>query len=161
MHAVLQHIRFDACADVFTVKSEVERLLTRKLLSREQADMVDCKAIAALFGTEIGMKLRSGISCIREFKFSILDEGSHYGDGLQEEQVLLQGVVDCAMMEDDGITVIDFKTDRVTTESLPVLMERYRPQVQTYVQALERIYRKPVKQAYLYFFGLNQFIAIK
>ena len=160
MHAVLQHIRFDACADVFTVKSEVERLVTRKLLSREQADMVDCEAIAALFGTEIGMKLRSGISCIREFKFSILDEGSHYGDGLQEEQVLLQGVVDCAMMEDDGITVIDFKTDRVTEKNLPELMERYRPQVQTYVQALERIYRKPVKQAYLYFFGLNQFVAI-
>jgi ATP-dependent helicase/nuclease subunit A len=63
-------------------------------------------------------------------------------------------------VEPDGITVIDFKTDRVSEETLPQLLDRYAPQVQTYVQALERIYRKPVKEALLYFFGLGRFAKV-
>ena len=80
--------------------------------------LVDCKKIAAFFATDIGQKLRSGTSCLREFKFSILDDGNHYGDGLEDEQVLLQGVVDCALLEADGITVLDFKTDFVTEDTV-------------------------------------------
>ena len=68
--------------------------------------------------------------------------------------------MDCAILEDDGITVIDFKTDKVSEESLQQLLDRYRPQVQTYVQALERIYRKPVKASLLYFFGLGKFVTV-
>lgn len=122
--------------------------------------MADRRRIAAFFDTEIGSKLRSGTPYIREFKFSILDDGGSYGEGLVGEQVLLQGVVDCAMIEEDGITVIDFKTDYVTEETLPDLTEHYRIQVQTYADALHRIYQKHIKAAYLYFFRLNRFEAI-
>lgn len=33
-------------------------------------------------------------------------------EDLTGEKLLLQGVVDCCFMEEDGITVLDFKTDR-------------------------------------------------
>ena len=122
--------------------------------------MVDCQALYGFFASEIGQKLRSGCDHIREFKFSILDDGSNYGDGLEGEQVLLQGVVDCALLEEDGITVVDFKTDHVTEETLPRLTEHYRSQVLTYAQALGRIYRKNIKGAYLYFFRLNRFVQV-
>ena len=160
VHGVLQHIRFEKCTSAEAVKAEVERLVSRRLLTEDQGKMVDCEAIAALFDTEIGQKLRSGVPCIREFKFSILDDGSRYGAGLEGEKVLLQGVVDCAIMEDETITVIDFKTDSVTEDTLPILLDRYRPQVQTYVHALEEVYRKPVKEALLYVFGLNRFVSV-
>ena len=74
--------------------------------------------------------------------------------------MLLQGVVDCAMLEDDGITVIDFKTDYVTEETLPDVVERYRAQVQTYANALAQIYEQTIKAQYLYFFRLNRFVSI-
>ena len=122
--------------------------------------MLNPESIFRLFETETGRKILDGAEVIREFKFSILDDGSHYGPGLEGEQVLLQGVVDCAILEEDGITVIDFKTDKVSEESLPQLVDRYRPQVQTYVHALERIYRKPVKASLLYFFGLERFVTV-
>ena len=160
MHTLMQYISFDACADADRIRQEVRRLVSRKLLTEEQAEMIDYGDIAELFSTELGQKLRCAKDVVREFKFSILDDGSHYGEGLEGEQVLLQGVVDCAIVEEDGITVIDFKTDSVTEETLPRLLERYTPQVRTYVQALERIYEKPVKEAYLYFFGLGRFVAV-
>ena len=160
VHAALQYICYEACDSPESVRKELERLAERRLLTREQADMVDCKAVAALFQTELGSKLKSGVCCIREFKFSILDEGGHYGEGLDGEQVLLQGVVDCAIIEEDGITVLDFKTDMVTEETLPQLLMRYSGQIRTYVHALERIYRKKVKGAYLYLFALNRFVPV-
>ena len=116
--------------------------------------------IAAFFESDIGRKLRSGADHLREFKFSILDEGTHYGEGLEGEQVLLQGVVDCALLEPDGITVVDFKTDKVTEETLASVAEGYALQVQTYAEALSRIYQQSVKAKYLYFFRLNRFIQV-
>ena len=157
---MLQHIRFAECTSLRGVETEIARLVSCRLLTQEQGEMVNAEAVFHLFETELGRKLRSGAEVIREFKFSILEDGSHYGSELEEEQVLLQGVVDCAILEEDGITVIDFKTDAVTDQTLPEVMSRYIPQVQTYVQALERIYRKPVKAALLYFFRLEKFVAV-
>ena len=160
IHAALQYIRYEACHSEEAVRSEVNRLVAEGFLTPEQGGMVRCDAIAAFFQSPIGRKLRNGTSHIREFKFSILDDGSHYGEDLEGEQVLLQGVVDCALLEEDGITVIDFKTDRVTEETLPAVTERYRPQVQTYGEALGRIYEMPIKAQYLYFFQLKQFVEV-
>ena len=50
---------------------------------------------------------------IREFKFSLLADASIFAENLYDEKILLQGVVDCALIEPDGITIIDFKTDFV------------------------------------------------
>ena len=97
---------------------------------------------------------------LREFKFSILDDGEEYTPGMQGENVLLQGVVDCAIVEHDGITVIDFKTDYVTEESITGLADRYSAQVQTYAGALQRIFRKKIKASYLYFFHLGCFVEV-
>lgn len=159
VHAALQYIRYEACDGVPGVRRELRRLVEKKFLTAEQGSMVDPEKIARLFETDLGQKLRKG-NCLREFKFSILDDGCHYADGLEGEQVLLQGVVDCALVEEDGITVIDFKTDRATEQTLPDLLERYRPQVDTYAEALSRIYEMPIKKRYLYVFSLERFVQI-
>ena len=125
------------------------------LLTQEQAELVNCGKIAAFFATPLGKKLRQGVPHLREFKFSILDDATEYGEDLEEETVLLQGVVDSAILEEDGITIIDFKTDYVTETTLPELVERYRLQIQTYAEALRRIYEMPIKARYLYLFHLD------
>ena len=89
-----------------------------------------------------------------------MEDASVYDPQLVDEQILLQGVVDCALLEDDGITVIDFKTDYVTENSLPEKIDHYRPQVQIYASALNRIYDMKVKASYLYFFHLNRLIPV-
>jgi ATP-dependent helicase/nuclease subunit A len=160
VHAAMQYLRYGSCGSAGEIREELERLVSGQFLTREQADLVNCDALAAFFGSEFGIKLRSGANYIREFKFSILDDGSNYGEGLDGEQVLVQGVVDCALLEEDGITVLDFKTDYVTEQTLPGLTEHYRSQVQTYAHALSRIYNKKIKASYLYFFRLNRFVPV-
>ena len=160
IHAALQYIRYENCEDVDCVREEIKRLVDQGFLTKEQGILVDCEKIARFFDSPFGGRLRDGTEYIREFKFSILDDGSQYGEGLEGEQVLLQGVVDCALLEADGITVVDFKTDHVTDETVAAAAERYRLQVQTYGEALSRIYEKPIKGRFLYFFRLDRFVEV-
>ena len=156
----MQYLRYEACIDMDAVRQQVDRLAADGFITERQAELVDCRKIAAFFDTEVGKKLRSGENVLREFKFSILDDGSAYGDGLEGEKILLQGVVDCALMDPDGITIIDFKTDRVTEQTIDATVERYRPQVEAYAQALSRIYGTRVKSSLLYFFHLDRFVEL-
>ena len=98
---------------------------------------------------------------LREFKFSILVDAEKFCPSLTEDRVLLQGVVDCAILEDDGITVIDFKTDSVTDETVMTTAEGYRLQVMAYGDALSRIYELPVKRSVLYFLRIGKEVDIK
>ena len=160
IHGVMQYICYEKCTSEESVDLQINELVDRGFITPESAAMANRRHILAFFETEIGQKLRSGADYVREFKFSILDDGENYGEGLQGEQVLLQGVVDCAVIEDDGISIIDFKTDYVTEETLQSLADHYGIQVQTYAQAMSRIYGKPVKASYLYFFRLNRFVPV-
>ena len=160
LHAVLQYISFSQCDSLKGVEAEVQRLIDERLISPDQGAMVDCQKIAEFFSSEFGKKLRNSSSVLREFKFSVLDDAGRYYSDANGEKVLLQGVVDCAIVEDDSIQVIDFKTDYVTEDTVAATVEKYKLQVEIYVRALERIYRRPVTYAALYFFALNRFVSV-
>ncbi len=160
LHAVMEHISYSQCGSVAAIEAEISRLVNEEFISGQQAQMVDPQQIAAFFATDIGVRLQADSNVLREFKFSILDDGERYCPGMVGEKVLLQGVVDCAMIEDDGITVIDFKTDRVTEDTVKDLAEGYRMQIAAYADALSRIYQKPIKASMLYFFQIGKFYVI-
>ena len=112
------------------------------------------------FDSPLGKQLISAETILREFKFSILDNAEKYMDGLDGEEVLLQGVVDCAFIEDGQITVIDFKTDRVNDNTIESVAHGYFPQVNAYAHSLGRIFQMPIQNAYLYFFETNSLISV-
>ncbi len=155
MHLAMQHLPWQRCEDPDAIRRELEILTNQGFLTPEQEKIVDIRKISAFFASELGQKLRTG-QVLREFKFSILEDGGQEDPALAGEQILLQGVVDCALLEDDGITVVDFKTDYVTEATLPDKVRRYRPQVLSYAGALRRIYGRPVKASYLYFFHMDR-----
>ena len=160
MHAVMQRISYEKCKDILSIQGEIRKLVDNGFLSSEQANSVKPCKLQRFFSSDIGRKLCGGIPYLREFKFSILDNGSHLDPSLSGEQILLQGVVDCALLEADGITVIDFKTDYVTEENFGEILSRYRVQLQTYADALQRIYEQPVKAKYLYLFHIDSLVAL-
>ena len=161
IHAVMQYIDFTKCNSKDSVASEVDRLAQEQLISPEQSDIVDCEKIATFFATSLGQKLQTHTNILREFKFSLLDDAAKYYPHGAGEQILFQGVVDCAILDEDGITILDFKTDYVTDETIPVVTEKYCSQVMAYAQALSRIYQKPIKSAALYFFSMDKLIIIQ
>lgn len=160
MHTIMQYIDFPACTDLEEIDRELSRLIRENRITEAQKDLADKESILAFFQTPLGKTLQTHPKVLREFKFSVLDGAEKYYPDAAGEQILLQGVVDCAMIDGDGITVLDFKTDRVTDETLPAICANYKPQVQTYAAALSRIYNLPVKAVYLYFFKRNRFVEV-
>ena len=55
---------------------------------------------------------------------------------------MLQGIIDCLVITDEGIVVVDYKTDRDFDETETV--EKYRVQLECYKYAAEKIFQKPV-----------------
>jgi len=70
-----------------------------------------------------------------------------------EDELMLQGVVDCAFRTEEGLVIVDFKTDRIRPEEAPARAELYRPQLTAYSQALSRVLETPVAEMVLYFFA--------
>ena len=160
VHAVMQYIQFSKCETESGIACELDRLEEQGYISIDQKQMINLKEILSFFSSDLGKRLIHEKDILREFKFSILDKGENYDPLLKDEHVLLQGVVDCALVEDDGITIIDFKTDRVTEEKIPEMIDKYGSQVRTYANALSRIYSLPIKSKQLFLFRLNRFVEI-
>ncbi len=157
LHQVLQYIDFERSETVEGVREEISRLVEQQYITPQQGEAVDPAPIAAFFQSDLGQDLLSSVSLRREFKFSILEPAHRYypqaGEG---EQVLFQGVVDCYYETLEGITVVDFKTDRVTKATLAHRAEHYRPQLEAYSRALEEITGKRVIRRVLWFFALGR-----
>ena len=158
MHLVMQHLPLKEDTDVGAV---VEDLAARRFLTREQAEAVDQAAVRRFLASPLASELRKADRVEREFRFSLLMPGEKYFPELDGgEEVLLQGVVDLFAVRDGGVTVVDFKTDYVTEDTLPEKIAHYRPQLEAYSAALERILELPVKHRILYFFCAGQAVEV-
>ncbi|MDD6022868.1 MAG: helicase-exonuclease AddAB subunit AddA [Oscillospiraceae bacterium] len=159
-HLFLQYADFVHLTDTDGAISELDRLVDEEFLTEQQAQAVRPEAMVRLFRSPLGQRMLNCQELIREFKFSLLMEAENYYTGLDGEKVLLQGVVDAAILEPDGITVIDFKTDRVTEDSVLARAEHYRGQLTSYRKALERIFQRPVKEMILYFLSIGREVTL-
>ena len=155
VHAVMQYIDFSLPATAEAVAGEVERLRQRRLLTAAQAEAVDCGMVARFLASPLAERIRSADRVWREYRFALLTDAALYDPDVADEELLLQGVVDCAFETEKGLVVVDFKTDRITPEQQPQRAEHYRPQLEAYALALGRVLGKPVSERILYFFNTN------
>lgn len=148
-HLALQYLDF---AD-FDVQGQIETLRKRRLLTDEQAAAVHAKALERFLHSDLAQELRAAKSVLREYRFTLLMQADACDPSASpEDQVLLQGIVDCCFENPDGtLSVLDFKTDRVEGVALLARAERYRPQIEAYTTALQRVLEKKVTRKALYF----------
>ena len=71
---------------------------------------------------------------------------------------MIKGIIDLMFEEDDGIVILDYKSDRGV--SLEKLKERYSMQLKLYKSAVELTTGRKVKEAILYSFELQDHIRI-
>mgnify|MGYP000758210952 FL=1 len=132
---------------------QVEDLRTRRLLTDQQADAVDARQLEHFLESPLAAEIRRAGTVLREYRFTLLMDARDYdGAAAPDERMLLQGVVDCCFETAEGLTVVDFKTDHVRTpEEVAERTQHYRPQLEAYSRALERVLEKKVVRRALYF----------
>jgi len=153
IHQAMQYVPLEGDHSPEAVRAVLDGLVEKGFLTRLQGEAVDPERIAAFFDSPLGRALCGARNVRREFKFSLLvPAGDYYPQAGAGEEILLQGVVDAWFEEEDGLTVIDFKSDRVSPGGEAARAESYRPQLEAYSGALEAIFGKKVARKALWFF---------
>lgn len=157
-HLVLQYLDFGDR----NVPGQVESLRARSLLTLEQAEAVDLRALERFLASPLAEDIRRGGNIRREYRFTLLMDAREYDPAASEEDsILLQGVVDCCFETAEGLTVVDFKTDQArTAEEITRRAEHYRPQLAAYSLALEKVLEQPVVRRVLYFLRPGEAVEI-
>jgi ATP-dependent helicase/nuclease subunit A len=159
-HAVMQHMPLTHEPSVGDVEDKLADMLQRELLTAEQMKLIDPQVIVAFFSSSVGQRLIRASEVYREVPFSYglpaLEASTDTdSDSLVGETILLQGMIDCLFVEEDGLVLVDFKTDRLTGDdeaSLEAVKERHRVQIELYAQAIETIWKRKVMGAYIFLF---------
>lgn len=156
-HVVMQYLNFFD----FDVAGQIQSLLQKRLLTAEQAAAVDPNPIVQFLHTPLAEELRTAHGLRREYRFTMLIPASQYhSSAASDDEILLQGIVDCCFETTEGITVVDFKTDHVWGRSLQERAERYRTQLEAYSIALSAVLEKPVTRRILYFLAAGQEVSL-
>ncbi|MTH53327.1 helicase-exonuclease AddAB subunit AddA [Bacillus mangrovi] len=163
MHAVMQHISLSSLPSIQSVEKLTEEMLANELLTPAQAEAIDPAAITAFFESETGRKVISAGRVLREVPFSFARTPETVSGN---DQVLVQGVIDCLVEDSEGWILIDYKTDAIKgkyngfSEAEHVMRGRYDVQLQIYSEAVESIFKRPVVKKMLYFFDTGDFMEL-
>ncbi|OAB34224.1 helicase-exonuclease AddAB subunit AddA [Paenibacillus glacialis] len=183
-HTLMQHIPLRGePVNRNMVQETVIRLVELQILTKEQGDMIGLDEVVAMYDSEMGTRLLSATWVERELPFSYALSATEAHQGLSfvknlahsdeqeslittreldNETVLIQGVVDCIFRDNGKLVLLDYKTDRVLEQrgGVDALVEQYRFQLELYGKALEDIMGEPVSEKWLYFFDGSHLVQI-
>jgi len=149
------------------LEAEATVMVDQQILSPEQSEALDLKAIAAFWNSPAGQQILSSLSNIhREIPFSArftrddLMEAGLATSLPKNEFVVVQGTIDLAVIRNDEMWILDFKTDTLKDSDLKFALNNYAPQLRLYASALGRIYKRPVTKRWLHFLTLRRTVEV-
>lgn len=170
IHYVMQRLNYDRVSTISEIKAQIEEMVLDNSLTEKEASTVWYKKIYNFFNSNLGKRLLKAYKderlVSRELPFFTELSSVEYKPELNkdvyvDEKIRLQGIIDCFFEEEDGIVLLDYKTDYVEEEKVDEIIERYRAQLKYYKDALEKITEKRVKESYLYLFGIDKEIKVE
>ena len=153
VHLVMQHLPLKPGTGRAEVEALLAMLVERRILTPQQRDAVATDSIAAFCRTALYERLCRADRVWREvpFSYGVPAAAAYPNAGGGEDVVLVQGVIDCLFPEEDGLVLIDYKTDRAVPEGWERAAEKHRFQLERYAEAIGDILGRTVKEAYVYF----------
>ena len=142
-----------------TLKEFLDNEVAQKRLSQEYRDAVLDRRIIKFFQSPLAYRMwradRAG-KLYREQPFVLGIDADRLSNNLPAgETVLIQGIIDVFFVEEDGLVLLDYKTDSVDT--MEELWNRYETQLDYYQEALQKLMGQPVKERILYSFHLETY----
>ncbi|AHI56776.1 helicase-exonuclease AddAB subunit AddA [Listeria ivanovii] len=160
MHTLMQAVSLENKPSINEVRQLLQKMREKDILTEAQVKAINIEQILGFFESELGEKVLLEKDHVkREVPFSyLLPVAKLYKQANIDEHVLIQGVVDSMIDQEDSIILIDYKTDKITGRyadwdaAEKVMKDRYQIQIKLYAEAIQAISGKRVSEAYLYFF---------
>ncbi len=147
MHAAVQHLPLDIPPVRIDVGAFLDSLVSRARMTPEQAEAADADALRWFVASKLFARIQKSPRVERELAFGYeMDADALFATDAQE-RVLLQGMIDCCFIENDGWVLVDYKTDRVPQNSTPeATAARHCAQLALYAAALAQLTGLPVRE---------------
>ena len=159
-HSFIQYADYEKAK--LSVKDEIQRLRDMGILTEMEADSINAVAAETFFRSSLLERILASDLVMREKKFTIEVPVSDVYEGMEkysDEMIMIQGIADCAFLEDGKLVVVDYKTDRLDSEDM--FREKYASQVLIYKKALKMATGYDVKETLLYSFHLGKEIKVE
>ena len=158
-HAFMQYADYEKAT--LSVRDEIARLCEMGFILENEAKAINIKAVEAFFKGSLAKRILKSETVMREKKFTVsVPIGEVYPEleAFNDERVLLQGIADCAFVENGRLVVVDYKTDNLENED--DFRKKYTEQVRVYKKALTLCTDYEVSETMLYSFRLGKEIII-
>lgn len=162
-HLVMQHLPLDSHdrIDLAIVKDTVAKMVLKRLITDKQSKAINAQAIASLFDLPLGKQMLRANWLKRELPFSfMLPANRIYPNIAVNEQIFIQGVIDCLFEDEQGITLVDYKTDRIYKQNWAEQAEKHRFQLEMYAEGIAIATGRKVNHIYVFFFDGGQAIKL-
>lgn len=165
MHFVMQKLDLNKVNLLNEIKEQIKNMFEKGLITKDEEESINIFKIQKFFKSNLGQRLlkayKENKQVFRELPFITEIPVKRIEKDLidkifNNEKLRLQGIIDCFFEEDDGIVLLDYKTDYVENGKEKEILDKYRVQIDLYTETLERVIGKKVKERYLYLFGIDK-----
>lgn len=163
-HQVMATIDFCRAVSEESIHSEIVRLVDTGRLRQEETAALRVDRLHNFFQSQLGQQMRLAAAegrLHREQPFVMGRKACEiFPERKEQDTVLVQGIIDGYFECEEGIVLMDYKTDSLRQGEEFRLIERYRTQMDLYRQALEDMTGKKVVRCVLYSFSLGKEIEV-
>ena len=161
VHLCLQKLDVKVEYDIEKVNNLVEGLEAKKIITTKEKEAINPNKILEFTKSNIWNELKTAKEIEREKPFYINVPAKEIYRKETNENILVQGIIDLYYIDkDDNLNLVDYKTDYVEVGNEQELVKKYKKQLELYREALEKSYKKQVKNTYIYSVYLNKVIKI-
>ncbi len=161
-HRLMELLDFSREYDADTLLETVRRYIEEGKMKQDMADCIRMEDILGFLESPAGQRMKEAARkgrLWREQPFVLgVDAREIYPDEQEGELILVQGIIDVYFEEDDGLVVLDYKTDKIFKAD--ELTKKYHAQLDYYGKALEQMTLKKVKEKMIYSFTIKKEIEV-
>ncbi|MHC4265468.1 MAG: helicase-exonuclease AddAB subunit AddA [Planctomycetota bacterium] len=153
-HLIIANLDLSQPTNKTIIENTIQQLIKQDCLTEPLARHIDTDSIISFFDSDLGkLALENKENIFREWPFTLALPASqlpHAPSGI-DDSIIVQGIIDMLISTPNGLVIIDFKTDSVSPDQVKDRADSYRPQLQLYAKAAQKILNKKIAATYLYF----------
>lgn len=170
VHLIMEVLDFEKVNTESEIKAQIQDLVKRRIITEKESQVLSPRKIMRFFKSPIANRMLSSKFVKREQKIytQIKMNDIYINDEIfknnretyENESVMLRGVIDLYFEEDDGLVILDYKTDFVDENNKKEIIHKYKKQIEIYADVLSKLTGKKVKEKYLYLFGIDKQVKV-
>ena len=159
-HRLMECLDYHRVSKEEEIREQIQKLTAEKKMEERQAESISIEDVMIFLRSPLGKRMEAASlrgRLVREQPFVMaVDAKEIQPEWKDGGRVLVQGIIDAYFEEEDGLVLVDYKTDQVKAWEEQNLVRLYHTQLENYQEALEKLLHVKVKEKYIYSFALGK-----